>query len=355
MDYQINPAAYASMFAVPKAVVEENLLLASPTALKALLLMLCRGEALSVSEIAKTLKREEGDVADAMVFWQQRGILLPADASAGGKLQQSVAAPAPIPVAAEPAAAPQVPKKTAPELPLSRPTHEQIAIRLQECEDFKALFQEAQQKLGKTIGYEGQSILIMLHDTYDLPVEVILMLLEYAKSKGKTGYKYIASIGREWSEKEIDSLESAEAYIREQHTTDTIWAGFRDLTGAKNKNPTAKQKRYLISWSRDMGFSGEMIALAYEICIDNTNKLSLEYMDRVLQSWQKGGVKTPADAERAQQKWAAQHFGQKTQKAARETKQESVFSSDASYDLQEFTKRAIGLEDFVPPAANHQS
>jgi len=349
MEYKINPAAYASIFAVPKAVAEENLLLASPTALKALLLMLCRGEQMSVEEIAKTLKRDKGDVADAMVFWQQQGILLPAGETEVPLAKQE---PAPVQQAVPEAprtAEPPAEKKTAPELPLARPTHEQIAIRLQECEDFKVLFQEAQQKLGKTIGYEGQSILIMLHDTYDLPVEVILMLLEYAKSKGKTGYKYIASIGREWSEKEIDSLESAEEYIRAQNTTDTVWTAFRELSGAKNRNPTAKQKRFLISWSCDMGFSNEMIALAYEICIDNTNKLSLEYMDRVLLSWHKSGVKTPADAQRAQEQWSAQHFGKKTAKPGRTGKEESVFSSDASYDLQAFSKRAIGLEDLHPP------
>ena len=349
MDYQINPAAYASIFAVPKAVVEDNLLLASPTALKALLLMLCRGEPLSVEELAKALKRDKGDVADAMVFWEQQGILLPAGKTAAPvPAKQAPPAPADVPVAgltAEPASE----KKTAPELPLARPTHEQIAIRLQECEDFKVLFQEAQQKLGKTIGYEGQSILIMLHDTYDLPVEVILMLLEYAKSKGKTGYKYIASVGREWSEKEIDSLESAEAYIREQDTTDALWVQFRDLSGAKNRNPTAKQKRYLTGWSKELGFPFEMIALAYEICIDNTNKLSLEYMDRVLLSWQKGGVKTPADARRAQEQWSAKRFGKNEPKPARAGKPESVFSSDASYDLQAFSKRAIGLEDLQQP------
>ncbi len=336
MNYQINPAAYASMFAVPRAVVEDSLLLASPTALKALLLMLCRGEALSAAEIAQELKRDEADVADALVFWQQQGILLPADG----------AAPAQPPVKPAPAApkeAPQ-PKKAAPELPLSRPTHEQIAIRLQECEAFRDLFQEAQQKLGKTIGYEGQSILIMLHDTYDLPVEVILMLLEYAKSKGKTGYKYIASIGREWSEKEIDSLESAEAYIREQDTTDALWVQFRDLSGAKNRNPTAKQKRYLTGWSKELGFPFEMIALAYEICIDNTNKVSLEYMDRVLQSWRKAGVRTPADADRAQQQWNEKRFAQKGKKPVKPSKAESVYSSDASYDLDDFTRRAIGLK-----------
>ena len=135
MEYQINPAAYASIFAVPRAVVENNLLLASPTALKALLLMLCRGEALSAAEIARELKRDEADVADAMVFWQQQGILLPLDGAAQPALKAAPVLPKP--------AQPE-PKKAAPELPLSRPSHEQIAIRLQECEAFKDLFQEAQ-------------------------------------------------------------------------------------------------------------------------------------------------------------------------------------------------------------------
>jgi DnaD/phage-associated family protein len=172
--------------------------------------------------------------------------------------------------------------------------------------------------------------------------------VEYAKSKGKTGYKYIASIGKEWSEKEIDSLESAEEYIREQHTTDTVWAAFRELTGAKNRNPTAKQKRYLTGWSKELGFPFEMIALAYEICIDNTNKVSLEYMDRVLQSWRKAGVRTPADADRAQQQWNEKRFAQKGKKTVKPSKAESVYSSDASYDLDAFSKHAIGMEDFVP-------
>ena len=72
-------------------------------------------------------------------------------------------------------------------------------------------------------------------------------------------------------------------------------------------------------------------------------------MDRVLQSWQKGGVKTPADAQRAQEQWSAQRFGKKEPKPPRGSKGESVFSSDASYDLQAFSKRAIGLEDLNLP------
>ena len=352
MEFQINYAVFTDIFPVPKAVVEDNIHLASPLSLKALLLMLCAGSAVpSVSALAATLKREEAEVEDALLFWVERGVLL--KSGSGEQLKPAVSAiqTPPQPAAAEPTAAPvqpqaaQAPKKVVAELPLSRPTHEEIAARVAECEEFRELFAEAQLKLGKTIGYEGQSLLIMLHDTYDLPLEVILMLLEYAKSRGKTGYKSIASLGREWSEKEIDSLEAAEDYIASRHTSDALWEEFRSQTGAKNRNPTAKQRRFLESWSRELGMSVQMILLAYEICIDNTGKLSLEYMDKVLHSWHEKKITTPQGAEAEKQQWAKQKFGTKKKSTPQKG---SVYSSDASYDLEAYRQSAIGLRDYVP-------
>ncbi|MBQ5970093.1 MAG: DnaD domain protein [Clostridia bacterium] len=338
MEFKINPAVYTGIFAVPRTVVDNNIRLASADALRVILLIFAHpDQPVSVESLAASLHKPTGEISDALLFWMERGILTDAASS-----------PAAAPQAQAPATvlqAPAKPKKTVADLPLARPTHEQIAIRCSENEAFRELFQEAQQKLGKTIGYEGQSLLIMLHDTYDLPVEVILMLLEYAKSKGKTGYKYLASLGRDWSEKEIDSLESAEAYLEELTGTDALWTDFRRQAGMKNVNPTAKQRRYLTAWRKELGFDREMIFLAYEICIDNTGKLSVEYMDKVLRAWAQTGVRTPDDAERERRSWREKKRGGKKTAA----KKESVYSSDASYDLDAYSKTAIGLQNDTAP------
>ncbi len=343
MEFQINYEVFTEIFPVPKAVVQENICLASPLSLKALLLLLCGGgNPPTVAELSQTLKRDPAEVEDALLFWVERGVLQQAGKPAPKKKAAEPAAPVPT----QPAAAPEMPKKEVAPLPLARPTHEEIAARVAECEAFRELFAEAQLKLGKTIGYEGQSILIMLHDTYDLPLEVILMLLEYAKSKGKTGYKFIASLGREWSEKEIDSLEAAEEYIASLHTSDALWEEFRAETGAKNRNPTAKQRRYLDGWSKELQMSTQMILLAYEICIDNTSRLSLEYMDKVLRSWHEKQIKTPQAAEAEKKQWAEKKSAGKKKTAA--AQKGSVYSSDASYDLEAYRQSAIGLRDYVP-------
>lgn len=339
MEFKINPNIYSEIFVVPQSVVKDNIRLASAIHLKVLLCVLSnKVEELTIEKIAEAINKDTDDVVDALEFWRDRGILIK-DGEAPTEKKET-AEPKPEPKI-EPK--PKLEKKQVPDIPIARPTHEQIAIRCQECKEFRELFNEAQMKLGKTIGYEGQSTLIMLHDHYDLPIEVILMLLEYAKSKGKTGYKFIASVGKEWSEKEIDSLESAEEYIKDQGSNDVLWQEFKTYTGAKNRNPTAKQKKFLTQWSKEMGFSVEMIILAYEISIDNTGKLSMEYMNKVLQAWHSKKIKTPEQAEKDRKEWSEKNFSSRK----KQTNKESVFSSDASYDLDDFRKNAIGLRNYV--------
>ena len=223
-------------------------------------------------------------------------------------------------------------------IPVTKPTHEQIAARCEECEQFRHIFEEAHIKLNKTIGYEGQATFIMLHDSYGLPFEVILMLIEYAVIKGKTGFAYLANLGRIWAENEIDTLEAAESYIEEQTGVDAVWKEFRELSGVKNQNPTTKQRNFFNIWKKEYGFDVDMIFKAYEISVENTEKMSLQYMDKILKNWHDKGVKTPADAEKLKEDFqAGKSKGKKDNKP-------EVHSDDSSYDLDAFAKKAARLK-----------
>lgn len=341
MEYTINPSAYRNMFPVPVSLVDENIRLASVVQLKVILYFFrhsMAGESVKIEETAKALFLDEADVADALIFWRERGVVVcPEDSVEGtdereplnGKIMPQVPQPEP------PRETPQL--HVVPELPISKPSHEQVAARLKECEQFRELFSEAQLKLGKTIGYDGQSILIMLHDSYGLPMEVILMLLEYAKSLGKTSYSYIAKLGKKWSELEIDTIEGAEQYITEQTGTDALWREFQELSGVKNSKPTVKQRRFFNMWRAEYGFGADMIEVAYEISIDRTEKMSLEYMDKVLKSWHDSGIRTPSDVAAEHDKWVKA-------KANSPKKDNSKPESSASYDLDAFARKSVGLK-----------
>lgn len=344
MNYKINPLAFTGIFAVPNAVVDDNLRLASALQLKTLLYMLrhATDADVSLADISKATGYDEADIDDALIFWAERGLLVKGDAAPQPpvKVKKQEAAPT------APSAVPVPTVKKVEEIPVTKPSHEQVAARLQESEQLRLLFAEAQNILGKTVGYDGQSTLIMMHDSYGLPVEVILMAIEYNKNKGKTGFASISKTGREWSELEIDSIEGAIEYIESHNVVDEAWQKLRSMTEISNKNPTQKQKRLLNAWIKEYGFNTDMIYFAYEEAIDNTGKISFEYMDKVLSSWHKNAVKTPQDIQREKIKWQQQKS--KTA-AAKSLKQKPPGERrEPTFDVSEFTKKALNIK-YVPP------
>lgn len=338
------------MFAVSAKVTDESLRLASTVQLKVILYLFRHGIAgnvVAADEIAGAIGRDLEEVTDALIFWQERGVTERID----GKAKTEIAQPqtqkdlavsykqTEITLPKKVQQESKSEKKVA-EIPIVMPSHEQVAARCTECADFRLLFAEAQSKLGKTIGYDGQAVLIMLHDSYGLPIEVILMLIEYAKSKGRTGYSYISKLGKSWAEKEIDTLEAAESYIERQSGVDELWSQFRSLSLVKNAQPTTKQRRFFETWKTAYGFDAEMIYCAYEISIEQTEKMSVEYMDKVLKSWSERGIKTPDDVKRDNESWARSKSKNKESAKKPALKE----SNKSSYDLTDFEKRSIGLK-----------
>ena len=342
MSFEINPYAYKSIFAVPTSVVDDNIRLASVLQLKVLLYMLRYSEKnLSGEDVATALSLDKTDVEDAMIFWQERGLLVKSDEAAKPVLHIETTTDVIITKETE---EPEPVHKKVSDIPLSRPSHEQIAARLQECKEFAALFAEAQTALGKTIGYDGQSVLIMMHDSYGLPFEVILMAVEYSVSQKKTGFSSIAKIGKLWSEQGIDTLEGAMEYIDEHNVVDETWDKLRSLTDITNRTPTSKQRGYLVAWVKEYGYDENIIYYAYEESIDRTGKMSMPYMDKIIRNWYEKGVKTPMDIQREKAKWQEERDKKLPQSNKSKQNTPALLSGEPSYDVSAFTKKAIGLK-----------
>ena len=134
MNFKINPSAYGDVFVLPKAVVNNNLRLAGAIQLKALLYLYCNSgtKDTSCEAIAEALGADKGDVSDAMIFWCERGLVI-----------KDGEEPAAVPVTLAPTndefsvsvsllkeEKPVTPaKKKVADLPISRPSHELIAVR----------------------------------------------------------------------------------------------------------------------------------------------------------------------------------------------------------------------------------
>ncbi len=326
MNYKVNPDSLSAVFMVPSQIVDQHIKLAGGQQLKVLLWTLRHaGEGFDMERMCRDLNFSAPDAQDYLQYWVETGILV----SDGNTKTVSIFAPAEPEKKEEPAA----PKKELPDIVPSRPTAAEIAQRAEESADIKFLLLETQNKLGRTIGYDGQCTLLMMHDTYGIPVEVILMIIEYSVSIGKSSFHYIASIGKDWGEREIDTIEKADEQISRLNSVNRVWASFAAMAGLSNSRPTQAQTKYIITWNREWGFSPEMIFLAYEQMAEHCQKMSFPYMNKVLESWHTNGIKTPSDVEKANKPVSAPSSPQNKSKANA--------GHASSYDLNEFNRSAM--------------
>ena len=217
MSIRVAPELLGRVFFMPKSIVDEHLAYVNGQQLKVLLYVLRHtGEDLEVQDLAGGLAMSAADVSDALQYWLTTGVLQRDDVPGGVTVQPTTppAASGPVPYTrGGNAASPAPAKATAPQQPLLDvpdivPTYETVAARLLEDPALKAMFQEVQALMGKTIGYDTQAKFIMMHDTYGLPPEVILTIVDYSVKKGK-GIGYMCKIGKNWAEEGVTTLEDA--------------------------------------------------------------------------------------------------------------------------------------------------
>lgn len=326
MGYAINPSCWSAVFPVPAQVVDDHIRLANGDQLKVLLYLLrhCT-ENPDMETLCKALRMKAEDTQDYLQYWINSNILL-TDLSQAFTPAASPSVPMPAAVAQEK----ETVKAPAPQPPKAKPDSEQLAVRAEESPEIRFLFQHAQEKLGRTVGYDGQCVLLWMHDSCGLPVEVILMLLEYSVSVCKTNMQYLEAIGRDWGEKEIDSIEKADAQITALRHSHTLWRKFAAMAGIATPRPTAAQSELLQQWAK-WGFPAEVIYMAYEKMANAVSRISFPYMHKILQDWHENNLHTPQDVKA---------YLEKPRKEKSPIPKNGK-GGQASYDLDKFKERSL--------------
>lgn len=333
MGIQVNPSVWSSVFAVPTAVTDEHLRRASGQQLKVLLFVLRHnGENPDDAAIAEGTGLTKADASDALAYWFETGFF-----NRDGETSETRAAQTTAQQPATPVEEPKV-NRTGEEtkrhelldVPDVLPTYDQVTARTMESPELQGLFNEAQIKLGKTIGYDTQAKLLMLMDSYGLPPEVILTIIEYSVSHGKRSMAYICKVGKNWAEDGIDTLEKAEERLKSLSEQEKLWKQFTAKIPVEKPHYTQKRMNYLRKWHDEFHQSLDLICYGYEEMINNINKLNFNYLDKMLTNWHEKKLETPVDVMQ-DKKGITQAGG--TGPASR---------NKPSYDTNLFKKKATG-------------
>lgn len=306
MAFSLNFGIWGELFAVPAAIVDKHIQLCGAPSLKVLLVLLRHhGAALELSDIAAIVGLPEADTRDALNYWFAANLLVQSEQDGGTVIEPvrplaspALAQPQPAPLADSPAAAnengsEQKVVRLSSRIKLS---NEEIAALSKKDSQISALVQEAQNVLGAPLSPSATEMLVSLYSYGGLPVEMILMVMQYCVSIDKKSMRYIETTAYDWIDRGIDTFERAEQHIKEVTCAGENEKAVRKAFDITSRGLTAKEKEYAKKWLEEYGFSIPMISLARERALDAGASRPFAYCDSILSDWAKKGIKTPRQA-----------------------------------------------------------
>lgn len=267
-----------------------------------------------ISDIASVCGISEDDVERAVGFWRGAGAIAIAKESKSKK-----------DVKTEESAEQKEEKTPLLKDDIPNYTGEEIGRIIDSNAGVKNLIDECQKLAGKMFNPLEISKVVALSDYLRLENEHILMLFGYCRSLGKTSVHYVEKTAFNLYNEGVDTLQKLEEYIKNKEEFSSMEARIRALFGLGTRSLTAREKNFVRSWIEELHMPYELVERAYEITVDNTDKLSLPYLNKILSNWHNAGIHTLEDA----------------QLALDEYKSKKEASSTSSFDTDEFFELAL--------------
>ena len=314
---------YADSTVVSNLFIDEYMKDANDAQLKVyfyLLRMLNADQAISVSGIADKFNHTEKDVIRALKYWEKQQILdLDFDenkALVGIHLRDLSAQATPAsqhnvlltsgPVQAQNTAGNSIisaavaqPVQTAPQE--ATPVYTKPAYSLDQLREFKEreetsqLLFIAEAYIGKPLTPSEIKTILFFTDVLHFSDDLIDYLLQYCVERGKKDFKYIEKVAVNWAEEGITTPKQAQKFSTRYDKS--VYSIMNSL--GRSTSPTAKELEFINRWTREYGFSTDIILEACERSSLATDRHRFEYAEGILSSWKNAGIHHKADIQQA--------------------------------------------------------
>ncbi len=304
---------------------------------------------LSTEILADRLSCTEGDILRALHYWKSKDLLfieekdgqiLSLGLSEHAQAQPlEEAAPAADTLNSTPQASVQPPKPAS----LSRDK----LVQLKADEDFAQLLYIVESYIGKPLTPNEITSLDYYYESLQFPTELIEYLVEYCVSKGHKSFRYIESVALGWHADGIHTIEQAKQ--QSSQYTQQYYSVLKAF-GVSGRSPIEQEVQAIDRWMKDYGFDTELICEACSRTIQQINKVSFAYADRILSRWKDAGVHTRKDIEAVDAEHESRRQAQKQAQKAEQSKAapnraaQSRFNNfdQRSYDYQKLEQQLLG-------------
>jgi DnaD/phage-associated family protein len=210
----------------------------------------------------------------------------------------------------------------------------------------KDMLQDIEKLLGRPLSSKEMTMYISWLKDFNFSPEIILLLIQYCASKGKTDCRYIEKIAIAWFDAKIKNIDDAQIFIKKHEDK---WIKIRKILnylGIKDAEIMKPQEDMIHKWISTYNFSLDIIYKACDVCFQRINKADFKYIDGILNSWYKEGLKTVEDIDKKDNKksYYPNNFNKNNNTNKNSTGTFNNFKQ-RSYDFKDLEKKLLGWDN----------
>lgn len=324
--FKIDPKVYSSMFSMPTEIADKGLKFANGEQLK-VIICIFRNPSVTAEEISQKTNLSLAAIKECVEYWENQGVLDPEKEEKAPKTEKQ-------------SDIKQAEKTVVlPDIRFTNPTQAEIEKIIKKNGSMKRLFNEAQEILGKTLGYTMQCTLYSVVNFYGITPDVVNYMLHFAKSIGATSQDDIKKIAKYWAQNGITTLAAADDYIAETEKAIILFRDLAERTNNDEKTPSFAVLEIICEWLR-WGFQIDTVEKAFYIMREEkqTGRLvwtNIRHINGTLKKWRAAGTFTVEEIEKGTKKFD-------TKKGKKNTE-----SKETSFDVELAGKMAkLNRADF---------
>ncbi|MCM1272549.1 MAG: DnaD domain protein [Clostridium sp.] len=166
----------------------------------------------------------------------------------------------------------------------------------QNDDDWADIVYQVETLFGKQISARDTESLMYIYDDLKFNVDLFEYLIEYCTTMNKKNCRYMEAVAIAWYQ---DGIKTRQQAKEQSVITNGITKIVFKALGIRRAYPTNIEVAYINTWSKDFGFSSQLIEHACNRAIEaRPSSANFAYINGILENWHKNGVKTIDDVNR---------------------------------------------------------
>ncbi|WP_238948963.1 DnaD domain protein [Clostridium sp. YIM B02569] len=279
----------------------------------------------SSSILASSLNLLESDIMNAFNYWNDQGAIKLTQIDKMGNFNVEF-----IDLVEEP----------------SKSTKQVDLLEALDSTNTKDMLKDIETLLARPLSPNEMSLYLNWQKEFGFSSELILILMEYCISKGKSDSRYIEKVAIAWHDQKITTIEQAQNLIKK---AEDKWINIRKILtylGINNTDIMKPQQDLIEKWLLIYKYSNEIIFKACDVCFERLNRADFKYIDGILSNWNKNNIRTLEDIALKDNKNSKNNKYQKTYNTNNNDKSSLKFNNFEAreYDYDSLEKKLLGWD-----------